>query len=65
MGDRMKTAKTAIIVEKGKVQEAVRERLEKIKRSRLSREVLKLDPEEERRMAGESFKDEDKLRCRS
>jgi len=43
------------------IQEAVRDRLDKIRTNRLASEVLKLDPEEERRMAEESFKGEEKL----
>ena len=39
----------------GAIQEAVQEKIERLKRKRLARECAKLDPEEEKRMAEEGF----------
>jgi Arc/MetJ-type ribon-helix-helix transcriptional regulator len=39
----------------GAIQEAVKEKIERLKRQRLARECAKLDPKEEQRMAEEGF----------
>jgi metal-responsive CopG/Arc/MetJ family transcriptional regulator len=39
----------------GAIQEAVKEKIERLKRKRLARECAKLDPREEQRMAEEGF----------
>jgi metal-responsive CopG/Arc/MetJ family transcriptional regulator len=39
----------------GAIQEAVREKIERLKRKRLARECAKLDPHEEQRMAEEGI----------